>query len=139
LQATEEMNKSEQDVQTVTSAYDDFNSGNPQAVLDRLSDDCKWTEPGGGNSAQGTFTGPGEVGGKVFSLIPEYFDEFKVNVDDANEEDGKIVVKYTFTGKAKSGAELNTKGTHTWTVDDGKITSFDNDIKDADNWAEAWG
>ena len=130
---------SEQDVATVRGAYESFNAGNPQGVLDVLAEDCAWTEPGGGNAAEGTFTGPGEVGEKVFALIPQYFDEFTVNVDEVKEEGDSVVVSSTFTGKSKSGVELNAKGVQTWKLEDGKVKRIDNDVKDADNWAEAWG
>ncbi len=68
---------SEQDVETIRGAYDDFNSGNPQGVLEILVEDVVWVEPGGGNAPSGTFNSPQSVGDDVFSTIAQYFDEFR--------------------------------------------------------------
>ena len=129
---------SEEDVSLVRGGYESFNAGNPQGVLDLLTDDAAWTEPGGGNSAEGTFNGPEAVGNDVLSLVPQYFDDFKVETDEFKDEDGTVVVTGRFKGKSKSGKELDAGFEHTWKVSDGKVTSLNNDVKDKDNWDEAW-
>ena len=73
----------EQDVENLRGAYDSFNAGNPQTVLDLMAPDVEWIEPGGGNSASGTFSGPESVAADVFSTIPANFDEFSVNPENS--------------------------------------------------------
>ena len=82
----------EQDVENLRGAYDSFNAGNPQTVLDLMAPDVEWIEPGGGNSASGTFSGPESVAADVFSTIPANFDEFSVNPEKF-EDQGETVPK----------------------------------------------
>jgi uncharacterized protein len=128
---------SEENVELVRGAYDDFNSGNPQGVLARLDENVAWTEPGGGNSPSGTFNGPESVGNDVFSKIPENFDEFSAEPEDFKDEGDNVTVTGRFKGKSKSGVELDAPFTHTYEVKDGKVTSLNNEA--GDNWTEAWG
>ncbi|MGZ5420427.1 MAG: nuclear transport factor 2 family protein [Solirubrobacterales bacterium] len=123
---------------TLRGAYESFNAGNPQGVLDILADDAAWTEPGGGNAASGTFTGPGEVGEKVLPLVPQYFDEFKAEAEDFKDEGDSVVVSGRFKGKSKSGVDLDAGFEHTWKMSDGKVASLNNGVQDMDNWTEAW-
>jgi ketosteroid isomerase-like protein len=129
---------SEQDVSTVRGAYDSFNAGNPQGVIGILGDDVAWTEPGGGNSASGTFNGPDAVAKDVLSIVPENFDEFSVDAEDFKDEGDTVVVSGRFKGKSKSGKELDTPFEHTWKMSDGKVTSMNNNVPDKDAWTEAW-
>ena len=52
---------SQQDVQTVRSAYDAFNRQDIPAVLATYDDAIEWTEAGGGRAPAGTFRGPEAV------------------------------------------------------------------------------
>jgi ketosteroid isomerase-like protein len=128
---------SEENVELVRGAYDDFNSGNPQGVLARCDASVEWTEPGGGNSPSGTFTGPESVGNDVFSKIPENFDEFSAQPEDFKDDGDGVVVTGTFKGKSKSGVELDAPFTHTYEIKDGKVTKLNNEV--GGNWVEAWG
>ena len=127
---------SEQDVASLRAAYDDFNAGKPEAVIAQLTDDVEWTEPGGGNSPEGTFNGPEAVGNDVFAKIPQNFDEYAVAPEDFDDQDDKIVVTGKFTGKSKSGVDLDAPFTHTFEMRDGKVAKFENQA--GGNWAEAW-
>jgi ketosteroid isomerase-like protein len=128
---------SEQDVATVRSAYDNFNQGNIPGVLESYHEDVEWIEPGGGNAPSGTFEGRDEVAGKVFSTVPENFDEFSVEIDDVEDRDGTVVVKGRFKGKNKSGAELDATFEHMNEMKDGKLVRFENKV-DAEAWAAGW-
>lgn len=129
---------SEENVQLVTGAYDDFNAGNVDAVLARFAPEIEWVEPGGGNSPSGTFTGPDSVANDVFSKVGETFEEFSVNVEDTKDEGDTVIVSSRFKGKSKSGVELDVPAEQVWKVSGGKITSMNNTPKDPDNWAAAW-
>jgi ketosteroid isomerase-like protein len=65
---------SQQDVQTVRSAYDAFNRQDIPAVLATYDEAIEWTERGGGRAPAGTFRGPQAVANEVFALVPAYFD-----------------------------------------------------------------
>src|SRR5689334_13426076 len=109
---------SEQDVETIRGGYDAFNSGNPQGVLERLDDDVVWVEPGGGNAPSGTFNGPESVGSEVFPAVGEYFDEFRCDVENYDDQGDTIVATGRFKGKAKSGADLDAAFEHRYEMKD---------------------
>src|SRR2546423_7083441 len=98
---------SQENVDLVTGAYDDFNSGNVPGVLGRLAPDAEWVEPGGGNSPSGTFRGPDEIGNGVFATVSENFDEFTCTVDNADDQGDTVAVAARFKGKNKTGSELD--------------------------------
>lgn len=129
---------SEENVEIVRAAYEDFNSGNVEGVIARLDPGVEWTEPGGGSSPSGTFTGPESVGQDVFAAIPGNFDEFSAEPAEFKDEGDSVIVTGRFKGKAKSGAELDTGFTHTYELRDGKVTKLKNEVE-GDNWATAWG
>jgi uncharacterized protein len=128
---------SQENVDLVRGGYDDFNSGNIEGVLGRLSPDAEWIEPGGGNAPSGTFTGPEAVGSEVFPAVQENFDEFTCTVEDARDEGDTVIVDAHFTGRNKSGAQLDAHAEHVYEVRDGKITRLENKV-DQDAWAAGW-
>jgi ketosteroid isomerase-like protein len=128
---------SERDVETVRGAYTEFNSGNPQGVLDVLVEEVEWIEPGGGNAPSGTFNSPQSVGDDVFSAIPQYFDEFTAEPENFDDQGDRIVVTGRFKGKAKSGADLDAAFEHTFDMRDGKIARLENK-PEQEAWTAAW-
>jgi ketosteroid isomerase-like protein len=128
---------SQENVDLVTGAYDDFNRGDIPAVTGRFADDVEWIEPGGGKAPQGTFRGPDSVANDVFAAVPENFDEFTCTAVDARDEGDSVVVKAHFKGKSKSGAGLDAEAEHVWEVRDGKVTRMDNRV-DPEPWAKGW-
>lgn len=127
---------SEQDVETLRGAYDSFNKGDIGGVIAVLDDNVEWTEPGGGNAPSGTFHGPEDVRDKVFPAVPENFDEFQCTPEDFDDRGDTIVATGRFTGKNKSGADMDSRFTHTWTMKDGKVTSLKNEVDEG--WAAGW-
>jgi uncharacterized protein len=128
---------SQENVDLVTGGYDDFNSGNIEGVTARFHPEIEWVEPGGGNAPSGTFRGPDSVANDVFAKVPENFDEFTVEVEDARDEGDTVVVTSRFKGKSKSGAEFDLAGEQTWEIRDGKLAHFENKV-DPEAWAKAW-
>ena len=127
---------SEQDVQTLRGAYQDFNSGNVPGVLAILDQEVEWVEPGGGNAASGTFTGPEAVGNEVFALIPQNFDEFTCEPVEVRDEGDRVVASVRFKGRNKSGAELDASAEHIWEMEGGKVKRFEHKVDEA--WAAGW-
>jgi ketosteroid isomerase-like protein len=127
---------SEENVATMRKAYDDFNSGNVQGVIDIIDENVDWTEPGGGNAPSGTFTSQEEVAQQVFGPIGDSFDEFVATPDNFEDEDNTVTVTGRFTGKNKSGADLDAKFTHRFELENGKITKFEHTVDEG--WAAGW-
>jgi ketosteroid isomerase-like protein len=128
---------SQENVDLVRGGYDDFNSGNIEALTARFDAGIEWNEPGGGNAPSGTFRGPDSVANDVFASVPENFEEFSCTVDDARDEGDTVVVTAHFKGTSKSGVELDTQAEHVWEIRDGKIARFANKV-DQEAWAKAW-
>src|SRR5436190_23224347 len=117
---------SQENVDLVRSAYDDFNGGNFDGVLARLDADVEWIEPGGGKAPSGTFRGPDSVANDVFATVGENFDEFTVEIENTRDEGDTVVVTSHFKGKRKSGAELDAPAEQVWEVRNGKIVRLEN-------------
>jgi ketosteroid isomerase-like protein len=128
---------SQENVDLVRGGYDDFNRGNMNGVIARLDADVEWIEPGGGNAPSGTFRGPDSVANDVFAQVPENFDEFTVEVEDARDEGDTVVVTSHFKGKSKSGVDVDAPAEQVWEVRDGKIIRLENK-PDQEAWARAW-
>ena len=129
----------EQDVDTIRGAYEAFARGDVPAVLGIMDPGVEWHEPGGGKSPSGTFNGPDAVAGEVFAPIQTNFDEYTVEPSEFSDEGSRIVVRGRFTGKNKSGAQLDTGFEHVFEMgDDGKVLRFENKPDDADAWAAGW-
>jgi ketosteroid isomerase-like protein len=127
---------SEQDVETIQGAYDAFNSGNPDGVLERLDPEVEWAEPGGGNAPSGTFKGPQSVGQDVFAAVPQNFEEFTAEPENLEDQGDTVVVTGRFKGKSKSGTDLDAPFEHVWEMKGGKASRFQNKVEG--NWADAW-
>lgn len=128
---------SDQDVETLRGAYQAFNSGNIDGVIAILDEDVEWIEPGGGNSPSGTFRGPQSVAEDVFPKVPQNFDEFLCQPTEFTDEGNRVIATGRFTGKSKTGAELDATFEHVWEMKDGKATRLENKV-DQDAWTAAW-
>ncbi len=128
---------SEENVEIVRGGYDDFNSGNIAGVLGRLEENVEWIEPGGGNAPAGTFNGPDAVGSEVFPRVQENFDEFVCQPTEFTDEGDRVIATGRFTGKNKSGSELDATFEHVWELRDGKIVRLENQV-DEEAWAAGW-
>ncbi len=129
---------SQQDVETMRSAYAAFNRGDIAAVLNVFDPNIEWHEPGGGRAPRGTFHGGQTVAQDVFSTIPENFDEFRADPEQFIDAGDHVVVVGHFHGRAKSGQELNVPYVHVWPMRNGKPVRFHNYVE-AEPWATAWG
>jgi ketosteroid isomerase-like protein len=127
---------SEDNIQTARKMYSSFNAGDIPAVLESMDAGIEWTEPGGGNSASGTFKGPDAVAQQVFAIVPENFDEFAVNPEQFSDEGDEVIVTGRFKGKNKSGSELDSAFEHRMAFSGGKVSRFD--AKMDENWAAGW-
>jgi ketosteroid isomerase-like protein len=128
---------SEENVDLVRGAYEDFNSGNIPGVIGRYAPDIEWIEPGGGNAPAGTFNGADAVQNEIFATVPENFEEFAAEPEDFKDEGDAVIVTGRFKGKNKSGADLDASFEHVNEIKDGKVARFENKV-DQDAWAAGW-
>jgi ketosteroid isomerase-like protein len=120
------------------SAYEAFNRGDIPAVLAAFDPQIEWNEPGGGRAPRGTFHSAQSVAAEVFSTVPQNFDEFRADVEQAIDAGDHVVVVGRFQGKGKGGQQLDAPYAHVWRMRNGKAVSFQNHV-DAAAWAKGWG
>jgi ketosteroid isomerase-like protein len=128
---------SQQDIQTVRSAYEAFNRQDIPAVLATYDPAIEWTEAGGGRAPSGTFRGPEAVASHVFATVPANFEEFRATPERFIDAGEHVVVIGRFHGKAKSGATLDAPFVHVQRMRNGRIIKFENYVE-ASAWANAW-
>jgi ketosteroid isomerase-like protein len=117
--------ENEKNIQFVQQVYADFGNGNIDGVINALSDDISWTDPGypeipyagkrkGKNEVLGFFQGMMSAI-SFTSFIPQefYFD------NDA------VIVKGSFSGKGNTtGKTFETDWVMIWKIRNGKIYSY---------------
>jgi len=129
---------SQQDVETVRSAYDAFNRKDIPAVLAVYDPQIEWIEAGGGRSPAGTFRGPQSIANDVFATVPQNFEDFRVEPEQFIDAGEHVVVVGRFRGKAPSGTTLDAPFVHVNRMRNGKVVAFQNFVE-ATSWTTAWG
>ena len=112
---------SQQDVQTIREGYEAFNRNDISDVLGRFDPEIEFHEPGGGRAPKGTFTGPQAVAEKVFSTVPDNFEDFRADPEQFIDAGEHVVVVGRFRGRSKSAVTLDAPFVHVWTVGDGYL------------------
>ena len=110
----------------IQSLYDAFARGDADTVLGALHTDVDWNEAEGNPLAdQNPYTGPQRVGEGVFGRLLANFDDFTVTPEQLVAEGDTVVALGRYTGTHKtSGRPLDAPFAHVWTVEDGKVTAF---------------
>jgi ketosteroid isomerase-like protein len=71
-------------------------------MLRRFDPQIEFHEPGGGRAPKGTFTGTQAVAEKVFSTVPDNFEDFRADADQFIDAGQHVVVIGRFRGRSKS-------------------------------------
>jgi uncharacterized protein len=116
---------SEQNKEIVKQAYENFKSGNIQALLGQLSDTVEWQLADIENVPfAGKRSGREQVG-QFFSLLAEDQDVLQFEPQEFIAEGEKVVALGQYLWRVKStGREYGGYWAHIFTVRDGKITGF---------------
>lgn len=116
---------SEQNKAIVEQAYNNFKTGNIEALLNQMSDDVSWTLPemegipfGGkrsGRAAVGEFFASVDASQEVVSFEPR----------ELIAEGDKVVALGTYEWRVKANSrQFGGDFAHAWTIRDGKVISF---------------
>ena len=114
-------------VELVKQAYQNFAEGKVEEVLALFHPKIVWSECTGFPyvSGDGISIGPNAIVQDVFAQIPQYMDNFQVEIRDLFGSGEKVVMVGYYTGTWKeTGKEFKANATHTWTIQDGKGTHF---------------
>lgn len=92
----------------------------------------EWTEAEGWPLYSGTLVGHQAVVDGVFMRLGEIGDNFALHVDQLVADDGTVVVLGTYTwNRIGSGEPAEVKMAHVLTLEDGKVTRFQQDVDTA--------
>ncbi len=115
----------------VEGVYASFAQGDVPAVLGAMADDIQWAEADG-FPLGGTYVGPQAVLEGVFMRLGEIGDEFTVVPDQFVADGDTVVALGSYTWKHKeSGAPATVKMAHVWTVQSGKLATFQQHVDTA--------
>src|SRR5258706_1618234 len=93
---------SETNLQLIQKIYENFGKGNIAGVLDELSDDIIWVDPGYvGNLYKGKRTGKAEVG-NFFSVLNETLNITQFDIHGLTPNGNRVFVTGTIKGKARN-------------------------------------
>jgi ketosteroid isomerase-like protein len=108
----------------IQGLYQNFASGDIQAVTAAFADDIEWTEADGFPLA-GTYIGPQSVVENVFMRLSEFSENWGVAIDRYIADGDTVVAdgKYTWNHK-ETGEPCEVRMAHVWTLADGKAISF---------------
>ena len=116
---------SEQNKSIVEQAYNNFKSGNIEALLDLMADDVSWTLPEmEGVPFAGKRTGRAAVG-EFFAAVGGSQESLRFEPREMIAEGDKVVALGSYEWRVKAnGREFSGDFAHVFTIRDGKIVAF---------------
>ena len=108
----------------IQELYQNFESGDIEAVTAAFADNIEWTEADGFPLA-GTYIGPQSVVENVFMRLGEFSENWGVAINRYIADGDTVVAdgKYTWNHK-ETGEPCEVRMAHVWTLADGKAISF---------------
>jgi ketosteroid isomerase-like protein len=109
----------------VRKAYENFKTGNIEALLGQMSEDVDWHLPDiEGVPFAGARRGTGQVG-EFFSTLADVQDTLAFEPREFVAQGDKVVVLGDYSWRVKkNGREYGSDFAHVFTVRDGKIVAF---------------
>ncbi len=114
-------------LEILQQGYKAFAAGNVEAAIANWSDKIVWEECIGLPfvTGDGTYNGKMSVVKNILAPIPEYYDNFQIEIRDFVDGGDKIVMVGYYTGIWKAtGKKFRANATHTWSFENGKATHF---------------
>ncbi|SMO84847.1 nuclear transport factor 2 family protein [Fodinibius sediminis] len=109
------------------TGYKKFSEGDIEGVLAMFHPNMEWHECKGFPfiEGDGVFTGPEAVKKNVFNMIPEYYDNFSIEIEELMECEDRVIMTGYYTGTWKdTGKEFKANVVHVWTVKNEKLSRF---------------
>lgn len=118
---------SPENIGIIDNLYKAFGTGDIPAVLAAMDDHIVWNEAEGNAYADGNpYIGPDAVLKGVFSRIGEDHEYFKLtDIQLHDMSNNQVLATLRYDGKLKkNGVKYNVQAAHLWTLNNGKITGF---------------
>lgn len=125
-------------VEIVEQAYEGFNSGDIERVLETFNDDVEWIEPAGARYA-GSHHGPEAIVQEVFSGTAADYEGFQATPHRYVDGGDTVVVLGELSGTVRAtGEEISVPFAHVCEIEDGKMVRF-TDYHDTEAIRQAFG
>ena len=126
--------------QVIQDLYDAFARGDAATVLGTLHPTVRWMEAESGPLAAGNpYSSPQAVGEGVFGPILQDVEGFQATPADLVAEGSDVVAFGRYTGTHRgTGRVLNAQFVHRWSVEGGKVVSFQQ-YTDTAQWNRVYG
>lgn len=113
-------------VAVIKGLYDAFGAGDVPGVLGRMSPDIIWNEAENfPYSDRNPYRGPEAIAAGVFARCIGEWDGFAVAMEDLIDGGDRVVALGRYHGAAKTtGRSMNPQAVHVWSLEDGKVTAF---------------
>lgn len=110
----------------VQSLYDAFARGDADTVLGALHPEVDWREAESSPYAdQNPYLGPQQVAEGVFERLLADFPDFTVTPEQLVADGDTVVSLGRYAGtRAATGESLDAQFVHAWTIEDGRVTRF---------------
>ncbi|HZL12213.1 MAG TPA: nuclear transport factor 2 family protein [Prolixibacteraceae bacterium] len=114
-------------LELLKQGYKNFAEGNIDAVIAIWHPDIEWKACTGIPyiNSNGIYKGSQEIVNGVFAQIPNYFEDFNIEISDLIDGGDKIVMVGFYTGTWKAtGKKFTANATNIWTFKGEKISHF---------------
>ncbi|MEN3324858.1 ester cyclase [Mariniflexile soesokkakense] len=111
----------------INQLYTNFGEGNIEAVLGMMDPNIQWNESSCSSYSDGNpYSSPEAILNGVFGRIGQDNEYFKLeNIELAGLGDNKVLASLNYDGKSKKTEQTyKTTVVHLWTLNNGKITAF---------------
>ncbi|RMG63166.1 MAG: DUF4440 domain-containing protein [Calditrichaeota bacterium] len=114
-------------LEVIRQGYKLFSEGNVAGVLQLFQPDIVWDECKSFpfNENDGLYKGTDSVAKNVFAMLPRYYNDFRIEIDDLIGSGDKVVMVGHYVGTWKeTGKSFRANATHVWTLKEGKASHF---------------
>jgi ketosteroid isomerase-like protein len=113
-------------VEVIDNIYKAFSSGEIPKVLEMMDEKVVWNEAESNAYADGNpYIGPEAVLNGVFARVGAEHEYFNLqDIDLHNMSNNKVLATLRYDAKNKNGKAYNAQVAHLWTLENGKITAF---------------
>ncbi|WP_372753234.1 ester cyclase [Mariniflexile sp.] len=116
-----------ENIGVIDKLYSHFSNGEIPSVMELMDNNIVWNESSCSSySKDNPYEGPEAILNGVFGKIGEDNDYFKIeNIELTGLGENKVLASLNYDGKIKkTGKEYKTGVVHLWTLNNGKITAF---------------
>lgn len=114
-------------LEIIQDGYKKFAEQDIEGVLAMFDAGMKWHECNGFPfiEGDGIYIGPESILKNIFAMIPEYYENFNIDVTDFIASGDKVIMQGFYEGIWKeTGKEFKANAAHIWTLKNGKATHF---------------